>query len=162
LDLIQAALAAGIHVVTVDKGPLAHAFDELQTIARSSGARLGFSGTTGVSIPDEISGDRVLEIRGVLNGTTNYILTAMQAGGRSFAAALANAQANGIAERDPSVDIEGWDAAVKTLILAKRLMGAKGMLNEVTRIGIGAETDALIQVGRETGRLVRLVGRARV
>ena len=162
LDLIKAALAAGIHVVTVDKGPLAHGFDELQVIAQASGARLGFSGTTGVSIPEEVGGGRVLEIRGVLNGTTNYILTEMQTSGMAFAAALANAQTNGIAEPDPSLDVDGWDTAVKTLILAKALMGAQATINEVTRIGIGAETDALIRVGRQTGRIVRLVGRARI
>jgi homoserine dehydrogenase len=86
----------------------------------------------------------------------------MQASGMSFADALANAQTNGIAEPDPSLDVGGWDTAVKTLILAKSLMGAKATLTEVTRIGIGAETDALIRVGRETGRLIRLVGRARI
>jgi len=162
LALIKAALAAGIHVVTVDKGPLAHGFDELQATAQASGAQLGYSGTTGVSIPDEIAGEPVREIRGVLNGTTNYILTEMQERGMSFADALAHAQANGITEPDPSLDVDGWDTAVKTLILAKSLMSAKMTLNEISRIGISAETDALIRVGRESGRLVRLVGRARI
>jgi homoserine dehydrogenase len=162
LALINAALAAGLHVVTVDKGPLAHGFDELQATAQASGVRLGYSGTTGVNIPDQISDDRVLEIRGVLNGTTNYILTEMQERGMSFADALANAQANGIAEPDPSLDVNGWDTAVKMLILAKTLMRAKATLNQISRIGISAETDALIRVGRQSGRLVRLVGRARM
>jgi len=162
LDSIKAALACGINVVTVDKGPLAHDFDALKEAALTGNSKLAYSGTTGVSVPDEANSERVLEIRGVLNGTTNYILTEMQERNISFGEALANAQANGIAEPDPSLDVEGWDTAVKILILAKTLMGADARLSEVSRIGIGAETDALIKSGRTRGRIVRLVGRARI
>jgi homoserine dehydrogenase len=162
LDLIRHALASGLNVVTVDKGPLAHGFDELRQIAEANHVRLGFTGTTGVAIPDELDGERVIEIRGVLNGTTNYILTEMQTGGASFKEALERAQAAGVAEPDPSLDLDGWDTAVKTLILAKALMNADARLDQVTRIGINAETDALIRAGRESNRRVRLVGRARL
>jgi homoserine dehydrogenase len=162
LGLIKTALADGIHVVTVDKGPLALGFDALNEAASASGAKLGYSGTTGVSVPAELAGERVLEIRGVLNGTTNYILTEMQERNISFGEALASAQANGIAEPDPSLDVEGWDTVAKTLILAKTLMSASAALADVSRIGIGAETDSLIKEGRKTGRIVRLVGRARI
>jgi len=162
LGLINAALRAGIHVVTVDKGPLVHGFEALQEAARAGGARLGFTGTTGVSIPDDLAGERLVEIRGVLNGTTNYILTEMQERGLSFEEALAAAQAGGVAEPDPSLDVDGWDTAVKMLILAKALMNADARLDQVTRIGINAETDALIRAGRESNRRVRLVGRARL
>jgi homoserine dehydrogenase len=162
LDLIRHALASGLHVVTVDKGPLAHGFDELRQIAEANHVRLGFTGTTGVGIPNELNGERVIEIRGVLNGTTNYILTEMQERGASFGEALASAQAAGVAEPDPSLDVDGWDTAVKTLILAKALMHADARLDQVTRIGIGPETDELIRAGRESHRMVRLVGRARL
>lgn len=162
LSLIKAALDQGTNVVTVDKGPIVHALSELNEIANNSGARLGYSGTTGVTIPDEITGDRVLEIRGVLNGTTNYILSEMQQHHRSFDDALATAQAEGIAEPDPSLDIEGWDTASKILILAKALMRAGSRLDQVSRIGIGPQTESLIRIGRESGRVVRLVGRARI
>jgi len=162
LSLIASALERGINVVTVDKGPLVHGFDLLKRAAREGGATLGTSGTTGVAIPSELSGDRVLEIRGVLNGTTNFILSEMQQHQKSFGEALAQAQADGIAEPDPSLDVDGWDTVVKTLILAKTLMGAETRLAEVSRIGIGAETESLIKIGRESGRLVRLVGRARI
>lgn len=162
LGLIASALERGINVVTVDKGPLVHGFDLLKRVAREGGARLGTSGTTGVAIPLELSGDRVLEIRGVLNGTTNFILSEMQQHQKSFVEALAQAQADGIAEPDPTLDVGGWDTVVKTLILAKTLMGAETRLAEVSRIGIGAETESLIKIGRESGRLVRLVGRARI
>lgn len=162
LSLIAEALKSGINCVTVDKGPLVHGFEMLQRIARESGAHLRYSGTTGVSIPDEITSERVVEIRGVLNGTTNYVLTEMQQNNRSFQDALAQAQSDGIAEPDPSLDIEGWDTAAKILILAKSLMGADASLDEVSRIGIGQETESLIRIARESGRVVRLVGRARI
>lgn len=162
LDLIKAALARGTNTVTVDKGPLAWGFDALKEAARTGNSKFAYSGTTGVSIPDELNGEQVLEIRGVLNGTTNYILTEMQERNISFGEALASAQANGIAEPDPSLDVDGWDTAVKVLILAKTLMGAAANLSDVSRIGIGAETDALIANGRATRRIVRLVGRARI
>jgi len=162
LELITAALEQGTSVVTVDKGPLVHGFEALRDAARKGGASLGYSGATGVSIPDELVGDRVLEIRGVLNGTTNYILTEMQQRQRSFDEALAGAQADGIAEPDPSLDVQGWDTASKILILAKALMSADVRLVEVSRIGIGPETESLITIARESGRVVRLVGRARI
>jgi homoserine dehydrogenase len=162
LGLIESALKQRINVVSVDKGPLVHGFETLQRTARESGADLRYSGTTGVSIPSEVAGDRVLEIRGVLNGTTNYVLTEMQQNNRSFEDALAQAQSEGIAEPDPSLDIQGWDTASKILILAKSLMGADARLSDVSRIGIGPETESLIRTARDSGRVVRLVGRARI
>jgi homoserine dehydrogenase len=162
LGLITAALAQGTNVVTVDKGPLVHGLNSLQEAEARGASRLGYSGTTGVSIPDEVANDRVLEIRGVLNGTTNYILTEMQQHQRSFDEALATAQAEGIAEPDPSLDVEGWDTVSKVLILANSLMGANAHLAEVSRTGIGLQTEALIRIARESGRVVRLLGRARV
>ena len=162
LEMIRAALEQGTNVVTVDKGPLVHGFDALNDAGRTGAARLGYSGTTGVRIPDELASDRVLEIRGVLNGTTNYILTEMQHHQWSFEEALASAQADGIAEPDPSLDVQGWDTASKILILAKSLMGADARLADVSRIGIGPATESLIRIARESGRVVRLVGRARI
>jgi homoserine dehydrogenase len=162
LDLITAALAQGTHVVTVDKGPLVHGFHSLGAAARQGTARLGYSGTTGVSIPDEATSDKVLEIRGVLNGTTNYILTEMQQRRRSFDEALRTAQVDGIAEPDPSLDLQGWDTASKILILANSLMSASARLSEVSRTGIGLQTESLIRIARDSGRVVRLVGRARI
>lgn len=162
LGLITAALAQGTHVVTVDKGPLVHGLNSLKEAEARGASRLGYSGTTGVSIPDELATDRVLEIRGVLNGTTNYILSEMQQHQRSFDEALAAAQAEGIAEPDPSLDVEGWDTVSKALIMANSLMGANARLAEVSRTGIGLQTEALIRIARESGRVVRLVGRARM
>lgn len=162
LGLLLSALKQKIDVVTVDKGPLVHGFDALHEAARKTGSGIGYTGTTGVSLPQEIEEGTVAEIRGVLNGTTNYILTEMQERGITFEQALAVARAEGIAEPDPRLDVEGWDTACKILILAKRFMSAVGSLNDVSRIGIGAETETLIATGRESGRIVRLVGRARI
>jgi homoserine dehydrogenase len=162
LDFVAAALARGIHVVTVDKGPLVCGIDALKKTAIAAGSRLGFSGTTGVGIPEDILSERVLEIRGVLNGTTNYILSEMQERGFSFNQALARAQADGIAEPDPSLDIEGWDTAAKILILAKDLMGATARIGEVSRIGIDSKIESLIETARSRHGRVRLIGRARI
>jgi len=114
-------------------------------------------------LPDSgLPASRVLEIRGIVNGTTNYILTEMQQGALSFQEALARAVSEGVAEPDPSLDVDGWDTACKILILAKSLMGADARLDQVSRIGIGPETESLINVGKSTGRIVRLAGRARI
>lgn len=163
LALLAQALAQGIHIVTADKGPLVHGVDRLRQAAQDGQSRFAFTGTIGVAIPKEIAADKVLEIRGVLNGTTNFILTAMQEQqGLSFAEALAIAQRDGIAEPDPTLDVAGWDTACKILILAKALMQAEAKLTEVPRIGIGEETRRLLDIGRATNRIVRLVGRARI
>lgn len=162
LENLKTALAHGVSIVTVDKGPIAKGFEVLKEAARAGSSRFAFSGTTGVTPPEAISGERVLEIRGVLNGTTNHILTQMQTRSISFDHALSEAQQAGIAEPDPKLDVEGWDTAVKILILAKSLMGARAEIGEVSRIGIGPEISTLIEKARPTGRIVRLVGRARI
>ena len=162
LSLISEALLKGVNVVTVDKGPLVHGYDALRRASAEGKAHLRHSGTTGVSIPDSLHASQVLEIRGVLNGTTNYILSEMQEHGLPFNEALSQAQQDGIAEPDPSLDIDGWDTACKILILAKTLMGATARLAEVSRIGIGDHTQSLIREARASGRVVRLIGRARI
>ncbi|HWO00196.1 MAG TPA: hypothetical protein VNS63_13115 [Blastocatellia bacterium] len=160
LDLITLALCRGLNVVTVDKGPLVHGFTSMGQAAKAGGSRFAYSGTTGVMIPFELDGERVLEIAGVLNGTTNHILTEMQERGVPFEQALAQAQTEGIAEPDPSLDVEGWDTAAKILILAKSLMSADTMLADVSRVGINEKTEPLIEAARAAGHAVRLVGRA--
>ena len=163
LSLIGSALILGIDVVTVDKGPLVHAHEVLRVAARSRGAVLKTSGATGVAPPSAEIGDAiVIEIRGILNGTTNYILTAMQEEGLGFHEALRRAQSAGIAEPDPRLDIEGWDAAAKILILSNLLMSAAAALDDVARVAIGPETEALIDAARAAGRRVRPLARARI
>ncbi len=161
LDYLHAALRQGIPAVTVDKGPLVHGFSTLAAEARRAGVALAFTGTTGVRPPPGIAGRRIAEIQGVLNGTTNFILTRMLEDSIPFAAALAEAQRQGVAEPDPSLDTGGWDTACKILILANRWMNAGAVLADVARAGIGPETEPLIREARAAGRAVRLVGRAR-
>jgi homoserine dehydrogenase len=160
LELIRMALSLGLNVVTVDKGPLVHGFDKLKEAAHTGGSVFGYTGTTGVAMPDQLDGQRVFEIAGVLNGTSNHILTEMLERRSSFDSALAQAQTDGIAEPDPSLDVEGWDTAAKILILAKSLINSDTELADVSPIGINQKTEALIETARATGQAVRLVGRA--
>jgi homoserine dehydrogenase len=162
LDLIRRALDNCVAVVTVDKGPIVHGFQALTEAARRQGTKLAYSGTTGVRPPADLADCDVLEIRGILNGTTNYILTEMQERGLAFEQALAQAREQGIAEPNPALDIEGWDTAFKILILANEWMDARATLEDVLRIGIGQETEELVSAARDSGRAVRLVGRARL
>jgi homoserine dehydrogenase len=161
IRLIDLSLSAGLHVVTVDKGPPAFALEALEQAATSAGVRLAYSGATGVRLPCDLRGGSVLEIRGVLNGTTNYVLSRMREDSLPFGDALALAQAQGIAEPDPARDVEGWDTACKILILAKACMQARATPGDVARTGIGPATETLIAAARKSGRVVRLIGRAR-
>lgn len=162
LRFLLQALDNRLAVVTVDKGPVVHGFQDLLATCRKRDTRIAYSGTTGVRPPPEITGCHVLEIYGVLNGTTNYILTEMQERGLSFKQALAQAREKGIAEPNPELDIQGWDTACKILILANEWMAAAATLGDVLRIGIGPETEELIAAAREAGGAVRMIGCARL
>jgi homoserine dehydrogenase len=162
LSLLRRLLAAGIPVVTVNKGPLVHGWVGLEEAARAGGARLACSGATGVQPPAELRDCRTVEIQGILNGTVNHILSAMQMRSLTFAEGLAEARSLGIAEPDPRMDIEGWDAACKIVILSNRWMSAGARLDDVTRIAIGPETESLAETARSSQRKLRLLSRARV
>ncbi len=162
LRLLLMALDNRLRVVTVDKGPVVHGFEALLATCRMRDTRIVYSGTTGVRPPSEISGCHVLEIHGVLNGTTNYILTEMQVRELSFEQAVTQAREKGIAEPNPDLDIQGWDTACKILILANEWMAASATLGDVLRVGIGPETEEMIRAARQTGGAVRLIGRARL
>lgn len=160
LDYLHAALRQGIPAVTVDKGPLVHGFRRLHEAARTSGVGFRYTGTTGVRPPADIAGRRIVDIQGVLNGTTNYILTRMLEDSMPFAAALAEARRQGVAEPDPSLDTSGFDTACKILILANCWMSAEAELHDVSHTGIGPETEPTIREARAAGCAVRLIGRA--
>jgi homoserine dehydrogenase len=127
--LIAASLGAGLPVVTANKHVIAHHGAELETIARRTGAQLRFEASVGGGIPvlaplaRDLAGNRVHAVRGIVNGTTNYILTAMTDEGRDYDAVLADAQAAGYAEADPTGDVEGHDAVNKLVILARLAFG---------------------------------------
>ncbi len=127
--LIAAALAAGKSVVTANKHVIAHHGPELERLARETGAALRFEAAVGGGIPLlgpmalDLAANRISRVRGIVNGTTNYMLTAMARDGRAYAEALADAQARGYAEADPTADVEGLDAVNKLVILARIAFG---------------------------------------
>jgi homoserine dehydrogenase len=138
---IRQALTRGMHAVTTNKGPVALHYPELSRLAREHNVQIGIEGTVMSGTPslrlaaELLAAAGVTKIQGIVNGTTNYILTQMESG-MPYAAALAEAQAKGYAEADPTGDVEGFDAAGKVVILANTLMGANIKMSDVDRQGI--------------------------
>lgn len=162
LSHIVTALRMGAHVVTANKGPGALAGLELLALAHQQGVQLRMeasvmAGTPVIStILEGIAGASVQSVRGILNGTTNYILTAM-AEGRAYTDVLAESQDQGYAETDPTADVEGYDALAKTLILAALVFNHPLKPDQVTRQGITSISLADIQQAREAGKRIKLV-----
>jgi homoserine dehydrogenase len=165
LRIARAALTQGISVVLANKGPIVLAYKELHEIAARSGAGLKFSATVCGGLPvmniakrDFVAGS-ILRLRGVFNSTTNFILDEMNSG-RAYEAALAEAQERGIAETDPSLDINGWDTANKLLIIARSLLGVDIDLRDISVTGIADITASRISAERSRGRVFKLVAHA--
>ena len=162
---IRAALAGGAHVVTANKGPVAFAYRRLARAAERADRRFLFEGAVMDGVPifnlvrETLPAVRILGFRGVVNSTTNFILTAMEHGQR-FEEALAEMQARGVAEADASLDVDGWDAAAKAAALANVLLGANITPKDVERQGIGPGTGPLAREARAAGRRLKLVARA--
>jgi homoserine dehydrogenase len=152
-------------VITANKGPVAFAYRALARAAARADRRFHFEGTVMDGVPifnlvrETLPGVTVAGFRGVVNSTTNFILTAMEQGQR-FDEALAEMQRRGIAEADPSLDIDGWDAAAKTAALANVLLGANITPRQVDRRGVGPETGAAAKKALAEGRRLKLVARA--
>jgi homoserine dehydrogenase len=165
LTHIREALKSGKHVATSNKGPIALAFPELKKLADDKGVQLRFectvmSGTPAIMVGvDGLAGHVVSGFRGILNGTTNYILTKMEEGG-SYADILKEAQRLGYAEAEPSADVEGWDAVGKTVIVANSVMGAGLKVADVEREGITKITSSDIESARRQGKRIKLIARA--
>lgn len=159
---IARALIGGKHAVTANKGPLAFAARELRALAAAHKVCLRYESTVMDGAPVFNLAARTLplvtvqKVRGIINSTTNFILTAMEAG-RSYQDALAEAQARGIAEADASLDTEGWDAAVKATVLANCLMGADLKPGEVARTGISHLKADELAAARARGAKIRLL-----
>jgi homoserine dehydrogenase len=166
IDHIRTALAAGAHVVTANKGPIAFAYRELTRDAERARRRLLFEGVVMDGIPifnlvrETLPAVTVTGFRGVVNSTTNFVLTSMEAG-ESFDAALAAMQKAGIAEADPSLDIDGWDAAAKASALANVLLDARITPQLVDREGIRGLSSERIAAARAAGLRLKLVASAR-
>ncbi|ASV87579.1 homoserine dehydrogenase, NAD binding domain protein [Ochrobactrum quorumnocens] len=164
LAYIRSALAAGRDTIVISKGALVHSGKQLRELATGSGAMLKFSGAAAAALPTidlvdySLKGCEVLEIEGILNATTNFLLDAMTTKGLGFDAALQEAQKGGFAEADPRNDTEGWDTACKLLILANFGLGADLTMDELAVEGIQSVTGDRIEAWRAEGVVPKLVG----
>ena len=163
-ELITAAFAAGKPVVTANKELLANVGVDLFSAADSAGVDLLFEAAVAGGIPvvralrESLRGEPVLRVMGIINGTTNFILTKMTEEGADYGAALAEAQRLGFAERDPTADVEGLDAGAKAAILATIAFGAKVVAGDVYHEGISRITANDIAVARRLGYTIKLLG----
>jgi homoserine dehydrogenase len=162
---IRAALSAGRDVIVISKGALVREGRDLRALADASGARLKISGATAAALPTidlieyNLLGCAVLEVEGVLNATTNYLLGAIMERSVGFEEALKEAQAGSFAEADARHDVEGWDTACKLIILANFGLGADLDIGDVTVNGIQDITEADAARWRAQNEFPRLVGR---
>ena len=165
IDHIRSALEHGAHAITANKGPIVHAYRELRDLAAKQGKSFLFESTVMDGIPIFSLFQRTLPaievkgFKGILNSTTNVILTGMEQG-LSFADSLKKAQQIGVAETDASYDIEGWDAAVKVAALVNVVMDVPMRPSGVARQGIGQLTVEAVRAARSAGRPYKLVCRA--
>jgi homoserine dehydrogenase len=161
--LILAALQAGKPVVTANKELLANVGAELYAAAEAAGVDLLFEAAVAGGIPlmrplrESLVGEDVSRVMGIVNGTTNYILTKMAEEGWTYAAALAEAQSLGYAERDPTADVEGFDAGAKAAIIATIAFGAGVVAGDVYHEGISNITDTDIAFAARLGYVIKLL-----
>jgi len=166
LSHIRAALQRRRHVITANKGPLAHAYAALRDEARGAGVEFRYEATVMDGAPvfnavrNNLPGIQVLGFTGVLNSTTKIVVEAMREG-RSFEDGVAEARALGVAEADASYDTDGWDSAAKTAVLANVLMDARMTTLEVDRRGIGRLTPERVQKLARERKTVCVVSRAK-
>ncbi|ANU24049.1 homoserine dehydrogenase [Planococcus donghaensis] len=163
----KTAFEHGKNVVMTNKGPVALAYKELSEIAEQHGVSWGFEGTVMSGTPalrmpiSTLAGNDITEIRGILNGTTNYILTKMENEGVTYEEALAEAQALGYAEADPTSDVEGYDARYKIVILSNYVMKAPLTVEEVSCTGISSITAQDIEKAKKESKRWKLIATAR-
>lgn len=166
LSYICEAINAGMDVVAVSKGALVHAFSEINEMAMEKGVRLKFSGATAAALPTmdigeySLAGCTIKSIQGILNGTSNYILTSMEEYHLSIPEALQLAQKKGIAEKDASLDIKGFDAACKILLLTNGLFGTNLSIKDISIEGIEHITSESIKEARKRNARVKLIAEA--
>jgi homoserine dehydrogenase len=161
---INTAFRTGKHVVTTNKGPLALALPALTELADYNNVYLRFSGTVGAGTPvlefakNCLQGDKILSIKGILNGTTNYILTEMDEKHITFDEALKAAQKLGYAEADPTMDINGYDAAAKLVIMANWIMEKKVTIKDIKIKGIRDVSSKQLEDASKSGNTIKLIG----
>ena len=165
LTHIKRALESGINVVTGNKGPIILKYKELKEIADKNSVKLKVGCTTGGALPSingglyDVAGSEIQAIEGILNGTTNYILSKMSMEEVSYEEALAQAQKDGIAEANPSLDVLGYDTACKILILANVLMDANIKLEDIEVKGITEVKLDTIKESKKENEKLKLIGR---
>ena len=164
LSYIRRAFECKRHVVTSNKGPLVVKYTELCELARKNNRYFRFEATVGGAMPainlsnETLAGNRIISIEGVLNGTCNYILTRMDDESVSYEHALGEAQELGIAEADPSADVDGIDTAAKIVILANSVFGMDVGYDDVDVTGITKITPEAFKLAKEGGYTIKLIG----
>jgi homoserine dehydrogenase len=163
---IRAAFARGMHVITANKGPIAHAYADLLEQARAAGVQFRFESTVMDGAPvfslarEHLPGVAILGFTGVLNSTSKIVVEAMR-DGLTMAEGIAEAQRLGVAEADASFDLDGWDSAAKTAALANVLLDARTTPQSIEPRGVGRLTPARVQELDRNGKTVRIVSRAK-
>ncbi|ELY65851.1 homoserine dehydrogenase [Natronococcus jeotgali] len=162
---VRRALEADRHAVLANKGPVAERYEELRALEADSAGSIRFEATVGGAIPvlstiEDCTPQAVTAARGVLNGTANFILTRMAAEGLDYEHVLAEAQDLGVAEADPTFDVDGTDAALKFVILANVLADGGFSLEDATVEGIQDIPGSALELAAEDGRTIRLIGEA--
>jgi len=166
LGCIEAALSGGMHVVTANKAPLVLAFPRLMELAQANGVQLCYDATVTGGLPAvnlgrrDLAAAKIDRLEGVLNFTTNYMLTRMAQDGLGYAEALSDAQTAGHAETHPTLDVEGWDAANKLVILAHSVLGFPAGLDDVEVTGILGVSEEMLRAAATEGKRVKLVATA--
>lgn len=167
LEYVSDALKAKKSVVTANKQLISAAYRDLVDLAKKNGVFLRYSAAVGGGVPWLISLERahrisrIYEFWGILNGTTNFILDAMQEEGKDYASALSEAQGLGYAEADPTADVDGWDAMRKTCISANVAFGVVLPEEVIPFFGIRSITPADVKAARENGYVIKLLGHGR-
>jgi len=162
LTHITTGMKAGLHIISVNKGPLALAFPSLIELAAYNGVLMRFSGTVGGGTPildyakNSLSGERIMSFQGILNGTTNYILSNMHSG-MSFKTALDDAKKKGYVEADESLDLDGLDAAAKLVILANWIMGMKVTMPDIKISGIRNVDELQVKNAEKNSSTIKLI-----
>ena len=165
-NCVKKALESGKHVVTANKDLLAKHGVELSQIARENNVYLYYEASVGGGIPvlrplvEHVSSNEVEAIYGIVNGTTNFILTSMSQQGLSYEEVLKTAQEKGFAEADPTSDVEGHDAAYKLMILTRLAFGVNVTFDEVAKTGISGVTTAHMKMASENGYAIKLLAKA--
>ena len=165
IDYLRASLESGAHTMTANKAPIVYAFDELNEIARAQGKRFLFESTVMDSAPvfslfrETLPAVKIRGFSAVFNSTTNIILETMEAG-RSFAEGVKTAQELGVAETDPSHDVDGWDSVMKVCAVARVILKTPLAPRDVRREGIRALDPRTLQAARAEGKPYKLLTRA--